>query len=196
MIVTADDVTRSLRGTMALLNRRPEGVDAFDLTEKGFWHSFGAIWLALPAFVVGLAFERHRLGLLEPGASLFDAGSVTVVFAVGYLATFLALPLSMIAVVRRLDLGRRYVPFVIVTNWALAVGLTILSVPAALLLLGWATPSLAVLYAIAFGAIVVRLFWFAIKTTLQVSGGLAAAIVVMALALDMLIAGTVDSLAG
>ena len=196
MIVTADDVVRSLRGTVALLNRRPDGLKSFDMTEKGFWHSFGAIWLALPAFVVVLAFERHRLGLLGPDATILDASWITAVVATGYVACFLVLPLGMIGVARRLDLGSRYVPFVIVTNWALAVGLTILSVPAALLLLGWATPSLAVLYVLAFGAIVVRLLWLATKATLGVSGGLAAMIVVMALAFDLLIAGTVDSLAG
>ena len=196
MIVTADDVVRSLRGTVALLNRRPDGLKSFDMTEKGFWHSFGAIWLALPAFVVVLAFERHRLGLLGPDAAILDASWVTAVVAAGYVGSFLVLPLGMIGIARRLGLGARYVPFVIVTNWALAVGLTILSVPAALLLLGWATPSLAVLYVLAFGAIVVRLLWLATKATLGVSGGLAAAIVVMAVALDLLIAGTVDSLAG
>ena len=196
MIVTADDVVRSLRGTVALLNRRPDGLKSFDMTEKGFWHSFGAIWLALPAFVVVLAFERHRLGLLGPGAAVLDASPVTLAVAAGYIATFLVLPLGMIGIARRLGLGPRYVPFVIVTNWALAVGLTILSVPAALLLLGWATPSLAILYALAFGTIVVRLLWFATKAALGVSGGLAAVIVTLALALDLLIVGTVDSLAG
>ncbi|HEX8168000.1 MAG TPA: hypothetical protein VF601_19705 [Beijerinckiaceae bacterium] len=196
MIVTAEDVVRSLRGTAALLNRRSEGLKSFDMTEKGFWHSFGAIWLALPAFVVVLAFERHRLGLLGPGAAILDASWVTAVVAAGYVASFLVLPVGMIGIARRLGLGPRYVPFVIVTNWSLAVGLTFLSVPAALLLVGWATPSLAVLYALAFGAIAVHLLWFGTKAALGVSGGLAAAIVVLALALDVLIAGTVDSLAG
>ena len=196
MLVTADEVTRSLRGTAALLTRHADGLKSFDMTETGFWHSFGAIWLALPAFVVGLAFERHRLGLLQPGAWVVDASWVTLVVAAGFLASFLVLPVGMIGVARRLGLGPRYVPFVIVANWSLAVGLTILSVPAALLVVGWATPSLAVLYAIAFGAIVVHLLWFAAKAALGISGGLAAAIVVPALAVNVLIAGTVDALAG
>jgi hypothetical protein len=36
MIVTADEVTRSLRGAAALLNRRAEGLKAFDFTEAAF----------------------------------------------------------------------------------------------------------------------------------------------------------------
>jgi hypothetical protein len=104
MLVTADEVTHSFRGTTALFTRHAKGLKSFDMTEKGFWHSFGAIWLALPALVVGL-------------------------------------------------------PFVVVTNWSLAVGLTLLSVPAALLILGWATPGLTVLFALAFGILVVHLLW-------------------------------------
>ena len=80
----------------------------------------------------------------------------------------------MVWIVRRLELQRRYVPFVIVTNWISVVGLTVLSVPALLLLLGWATPSLSMLFAIGFGAVMVRLQWFATKVTLGVSGGVAA----------------------
>ena len=196
MIVTADEVARSLRGTMALLNRQAEGLKLFDISERGFWRSFGALCISLPAFIVGLAFERHRLGLLEPGAPILDASWLALVVGAGYVGSFLALPAVMIVVVRRLDLGERYVPFVVVINWAFAVALMIISVPAALFVLGWATPSLAVLYTIAASVIVARLLWFATKASLGVSGGLAAGIVVLALGLNILIAGTVDALAG
>ncbi len=56
----------------------------------------------------------------------------------------------MIAVLRRLGRTRAYVPFVVVTNWCLAAGLTVLALPGCLLL-GLATPGLAELYAAAFG---------------------------------------------
>ena len=69
MIVTADEVNRSFRGTLDLLNSRAEGLQSFDMSERGFWHSFAAIWLTLPAYVVSLAFERLRLGLLQPDRS-------------------------------------------------------------------------------------------------------------------------------
>ena len=133
----------------------------------------------------------------EPtGASILDASWLTLVAAAGYVASFLALPATMIVIARRLGLGERYVPFVVVINWVLAVALTIISVPAALLVIGWATPSLAMLYTVAAGVIVLRLLWFATKASLGVSGGLAAGIVVLALTLNVLIAGTVDALAG
>ena len=195
MRVWADEVRRSLGGTLALVNRRAEGLKAFDLSEHGFWRSFAAIGLTLPAFVVALAFERSRLGLLQPGEALVDASRLTLVVAAGHMASFLALPLVMIGVARRLGLGHGYVPFVVVTNWVLALGLTLLSVPAILLLIGWATPAHAVLFALGFGVIVLRTQWFAAKVTLGVSGRFAAAIVLLGMTLDLLIAGTVDTLA-
>src|SRR5215210_909436 len=193
MIVTADDVTRSLRGTAALLNRRPDGLRSF--SEAGFWHSFGAIVLTLPAFVVTLALERRRLGLALPGRSLVDDNGLLALVALAHIAAFLALPVAMVWIVRRLELQRRYVPFVIVTNWISVVGLTVLSVPAVLLLLGWATPSLSVLFAIGFGAVMVRLQWFATKLTLGISGGIAGAIVALGLVLDLSIAAALQAFA-
>jgi hypothetical protein len=195
MIVTADDVTRSLRGTAALLNRRSDGLRSFDFSEAGFWHSFGAIVLTLPAFVVTLALERRSLGLALPGRSLVDDNGLLALVALAHVAAFLALPVAMVWIVRRLELQRRYVPFVIVTNWISVVGLTVLSVPALLLLLGWATPSLSVLFAIGFGAVMVRLQWFATKVTLGISGGIAGAIVALGLVLDFSIAAALQAFA-
>ena len=101
----------------------------------------------------------------------------------------------MIWIVRRLDLHGRYVPFVIVTNWIAVVGLMVLSVPGTLLLIGWATPGLAVLFTVAFAAIVIRLQWFATKVTLAVSNGLAAAIVTLGVGLDLAIGAALRMLA-
>ncbi len=196
MIVTAEDVSRSLRGTVALLNRRMEGVRAFDMSEAGFWRSFGAIWLTLPAFVVMVALERRRLGLAQDGGPLLEASGLTALVALGHLAVFLAMPLAMIGIARRLGLTARYVPFVIVTNWIMAVEILVLAVPGSLLLVGWATPGLAGFFAACFLVVLLRVHWFAAKATLGVSGSVAAGITVLGIGLTLTIAGAVDALAG
>jgi hypothetical protein len=185
MIVTADEVTRSLRGTAALINRPQEALKAFDCSESGFWHSFGAIVLTLPAYVVALAAERHRLGLALPGRSLVDDGVLAGLTALAHVAAFLALPVAMIFVARSLGLSKRYVPFVIVTNWVSVVAATVLSVPLILSLIGWATPGLAILFSLGFGIIVLKLQWCAAKISLEVSNGLAVAIVGLGLTLNL-----------
>lgn len=194
MIVTAEEVGRSLRGTVALLNRQVDGLRAFDMSERGFWGSFGAILLTLPAFVVWLALERARTGHLGDGTPLIDLSWSTFVVLLGHVATFAALPLAMIVVARRLGLGCRYVPFVIVTNWILVLKAAVLSVPWMLLLLGWATPDLATFFAIAFAIIILRVHWFATKLTLGVPGGLAAAVVGLGILLNLLISVVVKAL--
>lgn len=183
MMVTADDVSRSLRGAADLLNRRAEGLAAFDVTEAGFWRSFGAIWLTLPSFVVLLALERRHVGL-GPETSLWFDSAAAVSLALAYLATFLALPVAMIAVCRRLGLGAAYAPFVVVMNWLSAITALVLAVPGLLVVLGWAPPALGTILVVAFGAILLHLQWFAVKATLGLPGSLALGIAGCGLALQ------------
>jgi len=196
MIVTADEVNRSFKGTIDLLNSRAEGLKAFDMSERGFWRSFSAIWLTLPAYIVSLAFERLRLGLVDPDRTLLDSVWIDAVVALGHVAGFIALPVAMIWVTRGLRLTHRYVPFVIVTNWITVAGMLVLSVPAMLLLLGWATPALASLFGLAFSIIVLRLQWFATKATLGVHGLIAFGIVVLGLVLNSVVGSAMRGLLG
>ena len=196
MIVTADEVHRSVRGTLELLNRRVEGLKAFDLSETGFWRSFAAIWLTIPAYVVSLAFERMRLGLAGPNGHLLDHLGLDLAVALAHVASFVALPLAMIWIARRLRLTERYVPFVIVTNWITVVGQLALSVPAMLLLMGWATPALASIFSLAFAVIILRLQWFGTKAALGLSSLPAFGIVLFGIALNSLVGGAVRGLLG
>lgn len=196
MIVTADEVNRSFRGTLDLLNSRSEGLKSFDMSERGFWRSFMAIWLTLPAYIVSLAFERLRLGLLQPDQSLLDNVWLDLVVALGHLAGFITLPLAMIWITRWFRLEKAYVPFVIVTNWISVVGMLLLSVPAMLMLLGWAPPGLASVFSLAFAIIIVRLQWFATKATLGLTSIPALGIVVLGIVLNSLVGMAMRGLLG
>ncbi|TGD96928.1 hypothetical protein [Methylobacterium nonmethylotrophicum] len=173
MFVSADEVTRSLRGTAGLIGRRPDALRHFDVSERGFWRSFGAIWLTAPAVTVALALERGA------GSAPFQLDHVTASVLAAVVAGFLAVPLAMIAVLRRLNRTRAYVPFVVVTNWCLAAGLAALALPGCLLLLDLATPGLAALDA---GAFVVVMLWLHARAARAILGlaGPAAALVTLA----------------
>jgi hypothetical protein len=183
MIVTADEVNRSFRGTLELLNSRSEGLKSFDMSERGFWRSFAAIWLTLPAYIISLAIERMRLGA-RPDGALLDNLWVDAVVALGHVGGYIALPLTMIFIARSFRLTSRYVPFVIVMNWISVIGLLVMAIPAMLLLLGWATPSLASLFSLAFAVVLVRIQWFATKETLGLSSLPALAIVLFGVLLN------------
>jgi hypothetical protein len=195
MIVTADEVNRSFKGTIDLLNSRSEGLKSFDMSERGFWRSFSAIWLTLPAYIISLAIERMRIGAVTKGA-LLDNLWVDAVVALGHVGGYIALPLAMIFIARGLRLTGRYVPFVIVTNWISVIALLVLSVPAMLLLLGWATPPLAGLFSLAFAVILVRVQWFATKATLGLSSIPALGIVLFGILLNSGVGTLTRSLLG
>ncbi|GJD48175.1 hypothetical protein OPKNFCMD_0891 [Methylobacterium crusticola] len=193
MLVSADEVGRSLRGTADLLNRRPDALRRFDVSERGFWRSFGAIWLTAPAVTVALALERS--GPAAGDAVLYRLDHTTAAVLAGAVACFLVVPVAMIAVVRRLRLTAAYVPFVIVTNWTLATGLATLALPGLLLLAGLATPALAALYAGAFGIVVLWLHGLAARATLGLSGPAAALVTLACFGLIATVAGGVHVLA-
>lgn len=195
MIVTADEVNRSFKGTIDLLNSRSEGLKSFDMSERGFWRSFAAILLTLPAYIISLAIERMRIGAV-PDGTLFDNLWVDAVVALGHIGGYIALPLAMIFIARGLRLTGRYVPFVIVTNWISVIALLVLSVPAMLLLLGWATPPLAGLFSLAFAVILVRVQWFATKATLGLSSIPALGIVLFGILLNSGVGTLTRSLLG
>ena len=52
MRLAADDVARSLRGSWHLMTRGAEALPELDLTRDGFWRSFLAFALMLPATLV------------------------------------------------------------------------------------------------------------------------------------------------
>lgn len=104
----------------------------------------------------------------------------------GLVAGFLAVPLAMIAILRRLDRRRAYVPFVVVTNWCLAAGLAVMALPGSLLLLDLATPGLAALDAAAF---LVVLLWLHARAALAILGLPAPVAALVTLACFGLVAG-------
>ncbi|MFE1601256.1 hypothetical protein [Methylobacterium sp. ID0610] len=192
MLVSADDITRSLRGTAGLLNHKPGALRCFDCSERGFWRSFGAIVLAAPAAVTALALERGPAAL--DGAPLLRADHVTLAVLGGVLACFLAVPVAMIGIARRLRLTAFYVPFVVVTNWILVVAFLALSVPGLLLALDLSTPGLAVLQAGAFTVVVLRVHATAVRETLGLSGPAAALTTLACAGIVAMVAGGAHAL--
>ncbi|MDB5595343.1 MAG: hypothetical protein JWM36_2304 [Hyphomicrobiales bacterium] len=172
MILAADEIARSLNGSWDLLNRRAQGLKQFEIGEASFWRSFGAPLLAAPAFVVSLAADRVHAGLFEPG-SLFDNASVVARAGFDFAALWLTLPLLGIALANSLHLRAGLVPFIIVCNWSCVLAAAILSVPALMLAIGWATAALATLYSVAAIVIIMQMRWFSAKITLGVTSGVA-----------------------
>ena len=77
MRLAADDVARSLRGSWHLMTRGAEALPELDLTRDGFWRSFLAFALMLPATIAILAAARLTAGLPN-SAGLFTAPALVL----------------------------------------------------------------------------------------------------------------------
>src|SRR3954453_7438197 len=99
MILTADEVSRSIAGSLKLLNRNEEGLRAFEVSIPAFWRSFAAILLTAPAFVAALAEVRVERGL-PTAAGLVSSPGLVLPEAALFRAGWIAFPLAMIAILR------------------------------------------------------------------------------------------------
>lgn len=181
-----EDAAKSLKGAFALMQRRADGLAHFNFTPTGFWRSFAAIPLAIPAFVALVAAHRAHDGLLTPGASLFaDVGPVWAA-VIDFASIWAAPMLVAFWVASILDLRRRFAALVVAMNWTGVVAACFFALPSLLFALGLARESHAVVFGIAFLALVLHLQWFTTKHALGVSGGVAATVIVGQLGLATL----------
>ena len=173
-MLSAEEVARSLGAAWSLLERDAAGLRRFDATPAGLRRSFATLLLAAPLFVVALAAERVRLGLLQPHRSLFDDPGLTARVAAMLLAFWLVPPLlASVAAGRRSD-RRRLGTFTVASNWSSVLVLLFMALPAFLLARGLATPGLALVVLLAFAAVAAHLRWFVARAALQTAAGLAA----------------------
>lgn len=128
-----DHIQSYMAGVWHLMNGRPEGVRSLDLTADGFWNSFFAVVIALPALFVGWVSLANEI----EGGGAFGM-RVTILFrlAIIYLATWIGPLLLFAAVAGPAGLGSRFVPYVVASNWASALFVWFM-LPPSLLSLVW-----------------------------------------------------------
>ncbi len=187
MIVAADEVTRSLSGVWGLLQRDAAGLRQFDASQRGLRRSFAAIFLAAPAFVIALAAERERLGLLLPGTSLTDDPGLILRLLVMFLAAWALPPLIALLIYRgeTAQSKKSLSTFTVASNWSAVLAAFFVAMPAYMLARGLATPALTAFYLIAFGVLIAHMRWFTARLALGVSGTSAACLIGTDMGLEM-----------
>lgn len=191
-----DEVARSLSGAWRLFLDRDDAMRFFDASLDGFWRSFTAIFLLIPAYAL-TALAEYRVirsdAIADEGFSnaafVFDKA-----FALGL--DWIALPIILAVLARPLAITRTYAAFIVARNWCAVIavapfgligllfGLDVLGVDAANFL------SLAALI------VVLRYNFLIARRALGAATGFAIGIVVLDLVVSLSIAGLADSLAG
>lgn len=109
-----DTAIRLIRAAAALMLGRRQAIAAFDFSADGFWASFAAILIALPALSIGWVIAVERLA--EAGEGTVSAIGLAAV-AVSDIVVWV-LPLALFAVVAGpLGWHDRFVRYTVVTNW-------------------------------------------------------------------------------
>ena len=129
---SAEEIHQYLHGAWRTMLGRTDGLHELDLTVDGFWNSFFAIVVALPALIVNWVTIADSYG--DVAVDFEDRFAIFIRLAVIDLVAWL-LPLAGLALVApRLRLADRYVHYVVASNWTTAIIAWLMLPPAILLL--------------------------------------------------------------
>lgn len=170
-------IYRSLKGAWELAKLNPKGMDYFDLSAEGFWRSFWAIAVVAPFFLLWLLIIQKMTQDNGIGAPFLSE-------AVGF---FIGLPFFAIFMgifTRFLKIDSFYAPMIIAYNWmsviiyGFVLPITLLSLPSPI-----SSDIAKTVYVLGFGYLHIVVLWFLFKTSLRISGFLAAGVLIFSLLL-------------
>lgn len=129
LMLASDEIEQNLAGAWRLMLGKADGLRQLDLSADGFWNSFFAILVAIPALVVGWAGVSNDVALET--ATFASRFGIVVRLAMVDIGAWV-LPLIVLALVApRVGIGDRFVHYVVASNWTSAI-IAWLMLPAAL----------------------------------------------------------------
>ena len=193
--MTAADFRAGIEAAVALLLGKPGALGRFDVSLEGFWRSFAAIILVLPSFAISL------LGLWRGQMERLPAEAVCGPW-VGFVAeklvalgfAWVALPLVLALIARRLGVTGRFVPFIVARNWAEPVLSALYAVPALFYAAGIINAEIAAVLSLPVLVVALHFLYRIARQALGVPVSLAIGVVVLDLLLGLFVSETVSRL--
>jgi hypothetical protein len=194
-----EEILHSLIGAWRLARLDPRGMNEFDLSFTGFWHSFFAAVIVAPGYAILVAqrFITTSPNTPEPppSAVAFESesgiGWIMLVQIVSYLISWAVFPLLAALATWFLDLGRNYVALIVAANWAAVIQIGAFLIA---LLLAAALPGIGSLLVPLVTMAILLYQWFITRTALQTTAGIAFALVLADLLVHTAINLTADLL--
>lgn len=176
-MISRRETDRALIGAWRLFLNKPDALQFFDTGVEGFWRSFQAILLVAPAYAIAALADRVSVIHSLPPDTYSD-GVFWSAKAVSLCLDWIAFPILLAAAAGFIGVGRGYVPYIAVRNWATVLMTVPFAAIAMLQLLGISEdvlllPSLAAL------AFSLRLTFIIARRTLGVTVDVAAALVLL-----------------
>ncbi|WP_163265992.1 transporter [Chelativorans alearense] len=153
---SGQEIQQYLTGILRIMMGRPDGLKLLDFSADGFWNSFFAIVIALPALVVGwVGIANDMAGMMTFGTRF----SLLVRLFFAEIGAWI-LPLVILAVAARpAGIADRFVHYVVVINWASALFAWLMLPPALLRLFLPGTEDLTVLVSLVLFLVTLVLNW-------------------------------------
>lgn len=129
---SGETIQRQMAGAWRLMLGRRDGLALLDISADGFWNSFFAMVVAVPALGLGWVSLANELGGGAFGSRLGIFAMLAFTDLVAWLAPIVLLGL----LARRFGIAQRFVPYVVASNWGSALLIWFL-VPLSLVDLVW-----------------------------------------------------------
>lgn len=153
----------------------------FNTSLDGFWRSFFAAVLALPSFAFAFGFQMAEME--EPP----DPTAAIILAAIAYAASWVVFPVIAAVVIRIMDYGHHYVPYIVARNWAGALVAQVYLAVEILIQIGIFAGDLGGFVKIVLFIVTLWYGWMVARIGLNATASLAAAMVILATVLDVLI---------
>ena len=148
-------ILKSMAGAWKLVNANPKSMEYLDLSSDGFWKSFWALAVMIPAFILEIIYGSQS--------------EISQPFATKAIYFFISLPIMAIVMLyftRFMNISTNYAPMVIAYNWLNAMIYNILIAVGLILNLlapeSQVTGAVLLIASVYFG-------WFVVWHTLKIS---------------------------
>lgn len=174
-----NEMTKALKGLVALLRRQPDAFTYFDASPRGFWHSLRIAIVLFPLWLLVLADQL-------PHMSIADPVRYCAFQAVGYAISWLAYPLAMVMISDYLGRWPRYYTYMVAYNWFQIIQMLAWLPLLVLVDLGASRGLVAILW-LATHAFLLAYGWLIVRRGLEVDAGAATALVIIDLLLGQIV---------
>ncbi|MPY70351.1 MAG: hypothetical protein GEU92_09700 [Alphaproteobacteria bacterium] len=187
-MITAREASAGLYGAWRLARLDAGGVGHFENTVEGFWRSFYAALIVLPAYII--------LVLLRLADNPPEVGplSVLAIHAIAYVAGWFALPFAMYYVTGWFDRREYYFRYICAYNWASVLQIAVFLLITAIAASGALPAGTAMAATLAATLAILVYQGFIARVTLGVPVGGAIGIVVLDLVISLILNGYTNGL--
>ena len=188
-----EEIARSLTGAWELFLDRPGAMRRFDVSVEGFWNSFGAVVLTVPAYVfTALADHQAEIATAVDGAKQSELAFILET-AIGIGLDWLALPVILALGARPLGVARRYGAFIVARNWCSVIASIPFGLIGFIVVIGLIGADLGNTLMLPALIVVLRYNYLVARRALEASIGFAIGIVVLDFVVSLTIALGLDA---